>query len=314
MNDRLTRCAVEVNWRNLSLGHDVFQAEGATFVRNSALPGVYDANFVFGVTASESDEIERLMTRVYREYAHAARLTFRVDPFTPPAFEARLALEGYERSEALLLLLEGRLHVEAKSFEIRLVEDEPTWREYTELKHLDWREHAANFSADAKDAAIAQALAASSRLKCPPVRYVLAYEDECAVGYCNAWEGLDGVGQVEDLFVHPSYRHRGIATALIHYCVAAARGRGAGPVAIVANVTDTSKTMYAALGWRPIAIAESTGGRLLFRELLGCPRRPSAPASLATRVLSGGFPAARLSCRRLHLGAESGHAERGDRR
>jgi ribosomal protein S18 acetylase RimI-like enzyme len=259
MDGRLTQRAVEVNWRNLALGHDVFEADGATFVRDSAWPEIYDANFVFGVTVSQPNDIERLLARVGREYEHAARLTFRVDPFTPPAFEARLALDGYERSEALVLLLEGPLHGDARRFEIRRVEDEATWQAYAELKYLDWREHTPSMSEEIHVAAIAQGLASSSRLKCPPVNYVLAYEDGRAVGYCSSWQGFDGVGQVEDLFVQPSCRHRGIATALIHECVGAARASGAGPVVIVADVTNTSKVMYAALGWRPVAICRQYG-------------------------------------------------------
>ncbi len=255
MDSRIVRCAVEVNFRNLALGHDVFEADGAVFVRNLALPGVYDANFVFGATASDPHAVERLLSRAAREYAHATRLTFRVDPFTPSAFEARLALEGYERSEALVLVLDGTIRAKARPCEIRPVEDDMTWDAYTELKSLDWREHAPT----GEDAAIGRALASSSRLKCPPVRYVLAYEEGRAVGYCNTWEGLDGMGQVEDLFVHPSYRHRGIATALIVHCVESARALGAGSIVIVANATDTAKTMYGAMGWQPVAICREYG-------------------------------------------------------
>jgi GNAT superfamily N-acetyltransferase len=260
VDGQLIRRAVEVNWRNLALGHDVFQAYGATFVRNLALPGIYDANFVFGVTVSEPDDIERLLSQVGREYKHAAQLTFRVGPFTPPALEARLALEGYERSEALVFILEGALRGEARRLEIRPVGDESTWQAYVELKYLDWRESTLRTSEDSQDAAaLARDLAASSRLKCPPVQYVLAYEDGLPVGYCNTWEGLDGMGQVEDLFVHSSYRHHGIGTALLHRCVGAARALGAGPMVIVADVTNTSKAMYEALGWRPAAVCRQYG-------------------------------------------------------
>lgn len=59
---------------------------------------------------------------------------------------------------------------------------------------------------------------------------------------------------VEDLFTHPDYRHRGIATALIARGVADARARGAGPVIIGADPTDTPMRMYAALGFRPIIV------------------------------------------------------------
>ncbi len=36
MQRGLTRLAAEVNWRSLALGHDVFEADGATFMRNTA--------------------------------------------------------------------------------------------------------------------------------------------------------------------------------------------------------------------------------------------------------------------------------------
>ncbi len=75
------------------------------------------------------------------------------------------------------------------------------------------------------------------------------------MAYFNSWAGVDGVGQVEDLFTHPDFRHRGLATALIHHCVAECRRGGAGPVIIVAEPTDTPKQMYAAMGFRPAAIA-----------------------------------------------------------
>ncbi len=79
VDDRLTRLAVTVNWRGLALGHEVFETEGATFVRNTQPPRIYDANFVFGATVSERKEIERLLLRAAHEYAHASRVTFRVD-------------------------------------------------------------------------------------------------------------------------------------------------------------------------------------------------------------------------------------------
>jgi GNAT superfamily N-acetyltransferase len=95
-------------------------------------------------------------------------------------------------------------------------------------------------------------LALVARLKTPPDRKWLAYVDGAARGMASAWE-MDGVGQVEDVFVEPRSRHRGIATALIHHCVADCRARGAGAVVIVADAADTPQTMYAAMGFRPVA-------------------------------------------------------------
>ena len=91
------------------------------------------------------------------------------------------------------------------------------------------------------------------RAKCPPVQYFLASVDGKPAAYFNAWEGINGLGQVEDLFTLPEYRNRGIAKALIHRCVADCRARGASQVIIVADPSDTPMHIYAAMGFRPIA-------------------------------------------------------------
>ena len=259
MDQRLDQRAVEVNWQNLALGHEVFRADGATFVRNRRLPRIYDANFVFGITASTPAAIERLLARAAREYAGAARVTFRADPWTPSSFEARLSHDRYHPTEALVLVLEGPLRGEAPRIQIRTIEDETGWEAYRALKRMDWLEYAARTGENAGGESIGDGLAAANRLKCPPVQYVLAYQAGRVVGHCSTWEGPNGVGQVEDLFVHPASRHRGIATALLRSCVEMARARGAGPVVIVADPTDTPKEMYAALGWRPLVTCRQYG-------------------------------------------------------
>lgn len=249
--------AIRVNWRNLALGHPAFEAAGATFVRNPAYPRIYDANFIYGISAAAPDEIESLIARARKEYAHCGAITFRLDPSTPPALEARLALEGEQRGGGLLvMLLEGDLRGGApKPCDIRPIDTEAAWGAYVGLKRADWREHAARADEDPEAIAISDGLAATNRMKCPPVRHFMAYVDDRPVGFFNAWEGEGGgIGQVEDLFVLPEHRHRGIATALIHHCVADARAHGAGPIVICADPTDTPKHMYAALGWRPVAL------------------------------------------------------------
>jgi predicted GNAT family acetyltransferase len=76
----------------------------------------------------------------------------------------------------------------------------------------------------------------------------------CRRAFLNSWEGENGVGQVEDLFTHPEYRHQGLATALLAHCVTDARAHGAGPVIIGCEPNDTPKHMYAAMGWRPLYV------------------------------------------------------------
>lgn len=240
--------ALQVNAANLALGHELFEAEGATFVRDLRFPDVHDANHVTAVSVSTPEAIERLLARVEREYAHCQHRAFHTDFATPPEFEARLALDGLTREDSLVMLLEGELRAAAKPFDVRPLVDAGGWAEHARLHAADWAEHRP------EEAEKGEMLAASNRGKSPPVRYFLGYVDGVARGYFNAWAGIDGVGQVEMLFVEKEYRRRGLATALIARCVAECRAQGAGPVVIVASATDTPKTMYAAMGFRPVAL------------------------------------------------------------
>jgi GNAT superfamily N-acetyltransferase len=250
---------IERAWRvdmmNLALGHHIFQAEGAIFVVNPSIPSIYDANFVYDGTASSDAEIDRLLDRARREYTHCSKLTFRVAPWSPPLFEARLANLGAEQSRTLVMLLTDGLRGRfPQPLDLRPLEGDEGWRAFRELKQTEVDEHATPSETEPRRREISEGLVAAARLKCPPVRYTLAYVDGRPVGYFNSWSGIDGVGQVENLFVLPSHRHRGIATALIHRCVTEARAAGAGPVVICSNAADTPKAMYAAMGWRPVAV------------------------------------------------------------
>lgn len=256
-NDLLRR-AIDVNLDNLALGHETFEAAGATFVRSLAFPRVYDANFVSRVQARTPAEIDALLDRIEREYAHCRHRCIRVDNAAAPAVEARLALDGYVQTSVLISLLEGDLAGTAKDIELREVTDDAGWDAFFELNVADWEEHADRTKIVTPDSVgLGRQLAESQRVKSPPVRYWLAYADGAPCGYFNAWEGTAGVGQVENLFVLKEARHRGLATALIHRCVTEARARGAGSVVIVSDPTDTPKQMYAAMGFRPLAMQRS---------------------------------------------------------
>ena len=246
------RRALDTNAANLALGHETFEAEGARFVRNRASSRIYDANHVSHVIAANGPAIERLLTRVDAEYQGIGHRRFDVDFRTPPEFVARLVLDGYERTDALVLLLEGDLIGEAREYEVRPLETRADWGAYEELHEIDWSEHMER-QKRAEDPSVPEQMRATHEAKQPPVQYWLAYLDGRPRAYFNSWAGIDGVGQVEDLFTHPDFRHRGLATALIYHCVADCRRKGAGPVVIVADPTDTPKRMYAAMGFRPVA-------------------------------------------------------------
>jgi GNAT superfamily N-acetyltransferase len=239
----------------LGLGHERFEADGALFVRNRQLPDIWEANHVTAVTAASPAEIERLLARVECEYAGFGHRRFDLDGTTPPELEARLLLDGYQVREFLVMLLEGELERRAgPPVDIRPCAGAEAWEAFRSLALENWRESARRHARPPDDG-VGERLALSHRRRSPPARCWLAWVDGAPRGYLTSWEGVDGVGQVEDLFVHPAARRRGLAAALIQHGVAACRAAGAGPVAIVAEAADTPKAAYARLGFRPVAVS-----------------------------------------------------------
>ena len=246
------RAAIRVDQVHEALGHRVSEVAGAVFVTNPALPDIHTANYARSVTAGSPDEIDALLARAEREFAGCPHRCFEVDLDTPPPFEGRLVFEGYEVRDFVLMVLEGEMQGKPQAADLRLATDDGDWTAADRLKKLDWAESRAKLERDPLPA-VGDSLARLARLKTPPDRKWLAFVDGRARGMASVWEGLDGVGYVEDVFVEPAYRHRGLATALMHRCVADARARRTWALTLVADAGDTPQTMYAAMGFRHVA-------------------------------------------------------------
>jgi GNAT superfamily N-acetyltransferase len=245
--------AIDTDRANFQLGNEAFTQARATFVRNRQTPDIYDANHVTRIQARTPVEIDELLAATDREFEFAGHRRFDVDFRTPPEFVARLLLDGgYERQDSLISVLEGELPGAAATCDIRPIASDTDWETFWEIMLMDWKEHHERIKRPVKEE-VARRMWQSKRLKQPPVQYWLAYDGKRAVAYLNSWQGIGGVGQVEDLFVHPDHRKRGIATSLLHHCVAQCRARGAGPIVIASDPTDTPKNIYARLGFRPVA-------------------------------------------------------------
>ncbi|MBI1816056.1 MAG: GNAT family N-acetyltransferase [Deltaproteobacteria bacterium] len=237
----------------LEVGNEVFEANGARFVRNRSCPRRYDANHVAHVQCAVTTEIARLLQRVESEFAEFRHRRFEVNPFTPQQFVARLTIDDYTFSETLQMVLHGELQARPRAVDIRLVHSEPEWLAYGELVALEWDERT-HQSERAPDPDTLADFMTNKRCQSPAIRHWLAYEEGVACAYFSSWPGRNGVGIVEDLFTVPARRHRGIATALIVHAVADARARGAGPIVIGARVDDTPKHLYAAMGFEPLLL------------------------------------------------------------
>ena len=238
-------------------GEERFEAEGALFVRNRSIPDRYYANRVEQVTASTPEEIARLNERVEVEFRGFRHRCFYVDRDTPTEFEAWLLMEGYHRSDSLVMVLTDELRSTPKPHEIRLVQTDDDWLSYYDLIVTADRESDSGapqvgdgLASNARDQRIAALQSVS-----PPVRYWLAYAEGAPRAFFSSWTSTDGIAVLDDLYTHPDYRRRGLATALAHHCVADSRARGAGPVALETDPVDTPKHMYATMGFRPLSVS-----------------------------------------------------------
>jgi ribosomal protein S18 acetylase RimI-like enzyme len=251
--DALVRPALAVTQAFLALGNEVTPTPLGVFVRNRRAPRIWDANHVAHPAAAAPEEVDRLLATVEAHYAGSPHRRVDLDAAPSPALETRLAREGWIERRFEVMVLDGELRGRGGPCDIRPIAGDAGWAAFEGLRALAWAEESARLGLSG-DPGIAAETCRVFRAKAPPVRWWLAFERDEPRGYFASWEGIDGIGQVEDLFVHPAHRHRGIATALVHHCVRDCRAHGAGIVLIVADPADTPREMYAAMGFRVLAV------------------------------------------------------------
>jgi len=88
-------------------------------------------------------------------------------------------------------------------------------------------------------------------------RTYVAEEDGSVVGFAT-WAEADGSFELEDLFVDPGWRRRGIAIALVGRIVDVLRARGAEFLEVTAN--PHAREFYSAAGFTDCGVAETEFG------------------------------------------------------
>ena len=88
-------------------------------------------------------------------------------------------------------------------------------------------------------------------------RTYVAEEDGSVVGFAT-WAEADGSIELEDLFVDPGWRRRGIAMALVSRIVDVLRAQGAACLEVTAN--PHAREFYSAAGFIDCGVAETDFG------------------------------------------------------
>jgi GNAT superfamily N-acetyltransferase len=88
-------------------------------------------------------------------------------------------------------------------------------------------------------------------------RTYVAEEGGSLAGFAS-WAEADGITELEDLFVHPGWMRRGIATALVHRIAQVMRARGVERLEVTAN--PDAMGFYRAAGFVDCGAAETYFG------------------------------------------------------
>ena len=179
-----------------------------------------------------------------------------IDPHTPPAVEAHLALEDWRLDAQLQLVLPAEVVTDPADPQPRPVAEDEDWQRLGELFRLDHLEEDAKAGRRPRPAADTLAAVALRRALTPGAEYFTVERAGVPLAFFGVW--VDGrIGLIEDVFVRPDARHQGLASAMLRFAIGHARARGAGPITIAAAVRDTPKHIYARLGFRPVAVTRS---------------------------------------------------------
>lgn len=239
-----------------ALGHETVQDSLCCVVRDPTHPDVWDANHVSSIRARTTAEIDQVLQRAEEAFQHCHHRLFVIDPLTPPAFVARLALDDYqELTPTIQLVLEGSLRANPRDIILRPVVTEADWQCLHTLVRHDHTEGGRTPGVTIPEE-VTQGIVASYRKKWPGYRFFLAREDGIDCAYGAGVLCANRIGMVEDLFTLPDFRKHGIATAIIARAVSHVRNQGAEQILIGALATEPPKRLYAALGFAPICVTQ----------------------------------------------------------
>ncbi len=253
----LARFVAEAYRWQRRLGADVIAEHCCHIVVDPAHADVWDVNHADAVTAEDEAGIGAVFAAMEAHLAHTPWRVVHTDRFTPDRFLARLALDDFvERPVAILMALSGELAGRGAPVTLRPVIENSDWEI---LLRLVIANHAERSGVDGLDLDLefSGRMVEVYRRKSPAYRFHLAIENEGAVAYGACAAAPESVGIIEDLFVLPSARRRGVATGMIAAFVDRLRGDGCQTIFQGALADDRPKRLYARLGFEAVGLART---------------------------------------------------------
>ncbi|WP_420111511.1 GNAT family N-acetyltransferase [Pseudactinotalea sp.] len=229
---------------------------GSVLMTRPAAPGLTLASYLYAVRpagpgALDADldlALDRGVRRVVLESS------------TPPWVEAALRLRGWAVEDELRLELPRgtQLSGSPPSIEVRPASHvDQDWQVRAGMLRADHLEEDARHGVPARPTPATEAIVEHRRAIAEFAPYLCAMHDGEVAGFLCTWLSPARVGVIEDVYVRPPHRGRGIATALLHAAVAELRASGAGRIAIAAEIGDTPARLYSHLGFQPRRVVRS---------------------------------------------------------
>lgn len=256
MNEIAAKFACETYAYHGQLGLTRHDLDYCKVVQDRVNPNVWSSNKAYAVAASTDDEIELLMREVDEVSSTLPYRHFVVDPYTPPAFVAYLALNDYvEQATIIQMVLNGPIKMADASSVLRM-RPVSTGADWTILRELVQTDYAEGGRTQGKilSTAVTDGIVASYQAKKDECQFFIAELDAQPCAYGSGLCGPNAMGMVEDLFTLPQFRKRGIASAVIAHCVNYCRSRGATQVLIGSHANEPPKHLYRRLGFEPVCL------------------------------------------------------------
>ena len=264
--DDLARTIAEAYRWQRRLGNAEIASAHCHIVADPAHPDVWDANHADQVTAQTEAEIDGVFQAMDKHLAHTPWRVVHTDRFTPEAFLARLALDGFEeRPVTIQMALHGDVTDRGAKVALQPVASDADWSQLLELVRADHAEGRRTLGLDISPA-VSAGMVAGYRAKSPTYRFHLAMQDGKPVAYGAFAAAPNGAGMIEDLFTLPAARRQGIASAMIATFADRLRDGGCRTIFLGALAAEPAKRLYAKLGFRPVMLA-----RTWVRELQASP-------------------------------------------
>jgi GNAT superfamily N-acetyltransferase len=239
------------------LGNVTFAEAHCHIVANPAFPGVWDANHADEVTAETQAEIDGVFAAMDARLSHTSWRVIHTDGFTPDAFLAWAALDGFEEKFVVIqMALRGELADHGAKIDLRPIEDESDWQALLQLLLADHAE-GRRTGGMTLPPEFSAALLATWRAKSAEFPFHLAIRDGAPIAYGAYGLAPNGAGMIEDLFTMEPARRQGVATAMISAFVERLRAKGSQTIFLGALPGESAKHLYARLGFRPVGLART---------------------------------------------------------